>query len=220
MSARAVGNVVLKEVPGHAAEPGIDLHAYRSPMFLAYLLVVVLAIQAGYFVAALMIPSIASTAAWAPLENLVFAFTAVAFVAWTYRLYANLASFVATGISTKPSVAAVLLAIPVVNLIAPPILFHEIWCAADPSVGVRVHDWRRGAADAILALWWLTFIGAVCLRALPMFPTPWSTAPVLPLITHLAFALAGILGVASVWRISIRQEDKHWMLTSSTGQLS
>lgn len=216
---RVDGNVVLEESTPSQSPDRAGLDRYKSPMFLAQMLVIMLAIQAGYFVATLIAEyahvaaNLGSTHQWGPFELFLFPLTAAGLVAWTYRLYTNLDVFGVVGLSTRPVLAAVLVALPVVNLITPPVIFNEVWCATNPRVDCREGEsWRKSGANVLIPLWWLTFMAAIGLRIAGNLQIAWATQASTAVVCYLTFAASAVLGIASIWRISVRQEDKQLLL--------
>jgi hypothetical protein len=92
-----------------------------------------------------------------------FAATAVAFVAWLYRLRVNLR---ALGVR-KPEYArywSVLgFLVPGVNFVVPYQVISEVWRASDPAVLDRF-EWRRVETPRLLMLWWASFVIAATLE--------------------------------------------------------
>ncbi len=93
----------------------------------------------------------------------VFGLTALAFLAWLYRLRVNLR---ALGVR-KPNFArywSVLgFLIPAVNFVLPYQVMAEVWRASDPSVLDRF-EWKRVEPPRILMVWWGSFVIAATLE--------------------------------------------------------
>ena len=93
----------------------------------------------------------------------VFAVTALAFLAWLYRLRANLR---ALGVR-KPEFARYWTVfgflIPAVNFVLPYQVMAEIWRASDPAVLDRF-EWKRLEPPQILMVWWGSFVIAATLE--------------------------------------------------------
>jgi len=188
-------------------------------MLLAQMLVVMLAIQAGYFLFCLLAhfavveQGIVSTRTWGPLELLLFPLTAAAFIAWIHRLYGNLSGFGEAGLQRTPFAAATLVAVPIVNFVTTPMVLREVWLATNPRIDERASDlWRKSKGDTVIPAWWLTFVLAVVLRLIANVMPSLGDNPLLTAVCFLAFAASAVLGIASIWRISVRQDDRQLLM--------
>jgi len=207
---------VLREVSDESA---IETGGYRSPMLLAQMLVVMLAIQAGYFLFCLLAhfaiveQGLVSTRSWGPLELLLFPLTAAAFIAWIYRLYGNLSGFCEAGMNRSPFTAAALVAVPIVNFVTTPMVLREVWLATNPRLDERVDDsWRKSKGDTVIPAWWLTFVFAILLRLCASFMPAIADNPLVTIACFTAFSASAVLGIASIWRISVRQDDRQLLM--------
>jgi hypothetical protein len=207
---------VLREVSEASA---IESGGYRSPMLLAQMLVVMLAIQAGYFLFCLMAhfaivaQGLVSTRTWGPLELLLFPLTAAAFIAWIHRLYGNLNRFCEAGMTRTPFAAAALVAVPIVNFVTTPIVLREVWLATNPRIDERVDDsWRKSKGDTVIPAWWLTFVLAIVLRLSATLMPGIADNPLITVACFTAFSVSAVLGIASIWRISARQDDRQLLM--------
>lgn len=215
-------NVVLTEaadpVPAWDKTPLLDVAGYKSPMLLAQMMVVMLALQAGYFAFSMLVrlslvnSTVVSATEWGPLQIFLFTLTAAAFVAWTYRLYRNLDHLGAAGLSTTPVRASALVAFPIVNLISPPIILREVWGATNPHLDCRLDGWRKTDIDSIIPTWWATFVIAIALRVASNLEPSVAGNMAVNIVASVAFTLSAALGIVAVWRISIRQDDKQLLV--------
>lgn len=200
------------------ADP-IEAGGYRSPMLLAQMLFVMLAIQAAYFVFCLLAyfsvvgPGIVSTRHWGPLELLMFPLTAATFIAWIYRLYGNLGRFCEVGMSRTPFAAAALVAVPIVNVVTTPMVLREVWLATNPRIDERVDmNWRKSKGDTVIPTWWITFVLAIALQISLNFNPVLASSPLATVLCFTAFSGSAVLGIVSIWRISERQDDRQLLM--------
>lgn len=129
-----------------------------------------------------------------------FGLTALAFIAWIYRLRVNLR---ALGVR-KPDFArywSVLgFLIPAVNFVLPYQVMAEVWRASDPSVLDRF-EWKRVEPPRILMVWWGTVVIAATLE-LAAFGLG-ETAGVIAFKSLVASAVAVLANVASAVSASL-----------------
>jgi len=197
---------------------------YSSPMFLANLLIGMLALQLGYsiFAAVLTIKGAVSSpfalAHWGAMQTSLILAICLGFVAWTYRLYANLTAFGAEGLKHNAGWAAAFMVIPVVNLIMPYRIFSEIWAASHPDADSRnPSTWRGTRGDTVTVVWWFVFTMAFTIsQVLGHFRSLVGMALFAsPVVGQLAFAVSAALAIIVVWRLSVRQDDKQFVLRAA-----
>ena len=97
------------------------------------------------------------------VEVSVFGVNFLAFVAWLYRLRANLRALGVRKLALGRHWSVLGFLIPAVNFVLPYQVIAEVWRASDPSV-VDPFEWKFVEPPRILALWWMTFVMAVTLE--------------------------------------------------------
>jgi hypothetical protein len=106
-----------------------------------------------------------------------------------------------------------------VNIVTPPIILNEVWCATNPRVDSREGEaWRKSGVNVLTPFWWLTFMTAIGLRIAANLQIAWATQPSTTVACYLIFAVSAVLGITSIWRISVRQDDKHLLLRAGVGE--
>src|SRR5262245_17946495 len=149
----------------------------------------------------------------------IFAVTAIALIAWVYRLRVNLR---ALGVR-KPEYArywAVLgFLVPAVNFVIPYQVISEVWRASDPAVLDRF-EWKRVQTPRLLMLWWASFVIAATLElaAFGLSETAGViafkslVASAVAVLAHAAAAVSASLGFFVVTRLAAAQMAKYELL--------
>ncbi len=145
------------------------------------------------------------------IEALLFLTTGVFFCVFTGRAYGNLKVFQAGGLSTTSSGAAWSFVIPIVNLYKPLTVYQEIWQASDPELQIGVpFAWQRASKSSLVPVWWASFIvlnvSSRTLRYGGEF-NEYGT-----LFHALIELISGVLAIAVVNGVAVRQEEKHSIL--------
>ena len=84
---------------------------------------------------------------------LLFVSLVALFVAWTYRMNANLHRHAIQGLRFKPGWAAWWYFIPVANLWKPYQVVSEVWRASKDPL-----NWRQHRADQLVLWWWIAWV--------------------------------------------------------------
>ena len=145
--------------------------------------------------------------------------TAVAFLMWLYRAYANVVNFGVKGLEHSPGWAVGSFFFPVFNLGGPLVIVQELWRASDP----RVRDsWKGGSASALAGFWWgcfisgilLFFTGGIISGHRPNTIAGISFGITLGIVSDLLTISAGILAIFLINAIMRRQAEKLYRLVS------
>jgi len=89
--------------------------------------------------------------------------TALAFLAWLYRLRANLRALGVRKLAFARHWSLLGFLIPAVNFVVPYQVMAEVWRASDPSI-LDPFEWKFVEPPRILTLWWGTFVIAATLE--------------------------------------------------------
>lgn len=135
---------------------------------------------------------------------------AVAFCLWTYRV-ANNAAALGGRISISPGSAVGYYFVPLINWWMPYSALAQVWDASEPDPRAA-----RSAppSHALLLAWWLAWLMStgVDLIALgwvePRDATTWATQINLGFLSVIVEAVAAVLAIAVVWKLTRRQEDR------------
>jgi hypothetical protein len=155
--------------------------------------------------------------------------TAVVFLMWLYRAYANIVSFGVKDLENSPGWAVGSFFVPVFNLGGPLVIVQELWRASDP----RARDsWKEGSASVLAGFWWACFLSGIILgligdviatRAVnfaakggpnPVLDISFGTT--LSVVARLLTISAGILVIFLIKAIMRRQTEKLDRLFSQT----
>ncbi len=90
------------------------------------------------------------------LQGLAWLLTAVLFLLWLYRVYANLAVLGASRLRFSPRWAVGTFLVPGVNLLWPFLVIREVWNASDPRGSGETGG--RPPTSPRVAWWWITFV--------------------------------------------------------------
>jgi hypothetical protein len=143
--------------------------------------------------------------------------TAVIFLVWLHRSYANLEALGARDCTYSPGWAVGYFFIPILNLFRPYQVTQEIWKASDPRcASARPLAWKSAPGSALVGLWWtfwiLTNIAAqvstrISLNDKAGLPAL-RIATQASLVSAIAEVFAGALLIFVIWGITTRQEEK------------
>lgn len=145
------------------------------------------------------------------LQGLAWVVTAVLFLVWLHRVYANLAALGARRMRFSPRWAVGTFFLPVLNLVWPFLVMREVWNGSDPD---PAGDEAAPPANAVpwVVAWWTLFVGATLLD-----PGPWRLVedlrshlslggPTVVLIAaQLAEIAAAVLAIVVVLKVDERQ---------------
>ncbi len=91
----------------------------------------------------------------------VYLVTAVVFIRWFHRAYANLPAIGVEGLGHGVPWAIGAWFVPVVSLVWPKQMANEIWQGSDPLLEAEEsRTWRRGKVPVFIGAWWLAFIAS------------------------------------------------------------
>jgi len=120
--------------------------------------------QSGIVVGALPLHQVSTMLRIAQgVQAAVFGVTFLAFLAWLYRLRANLRALGVRKLDLARYWSVLGFLIPAVNFVLPYQVMAEVWRASDPSVLDRF-EWKVVEPPRILTLWWATFVIAATLE--------------------------------------------------------
>src|SRR5262245_3434695 len=89
----------------------------------------------------------------------VYLVTAVVFIRWFHRAYANLPAIGVEGLGHGVPWATGAWFVPVISLVWPKQITNEIWQGSDPLLEPDAgRQWRRGRVPVFIGVWWLAFI--------------------------------------------------------------
>ena len=138
---------------------------------------------------------------------------AIAWLIWQHRAQRNLRALGATDLRFSPGWAVGWWLIPLANVVMPYLTMRELWKASDPQAGAV--EWKMGKKTWLLPLWWGAWLGRLFTSQVGNVVS--RSQSVSTLITGWAWftgfavftAVAGILAIALVRSIDVRQEGKH-----------
>jgi Domain of unknown function (DUF4328) len=84
--------------------------------------------------------------------------TAVGFVVWFHRGYANLPALGVEPLPFAPVWAVGAWLVPLLNLLRPKQIMDAIWRGSDPERPRYDAFWRQGPVPALVRLWWAVFV--------------------------------------------------------------
>jgi hypothetical protein len=130
--------------------------------------------------------------------------TGVAFCVWLYQAYRNLRWWVKSELPFGPALAVLSFFIPFVNLVLPLLVLQVLWKASKPNLPADdPQGWRRARTSDLVTCWWLFWLLAGFLAALPLIERELRAA-ILP--AHLVEALAAGAAILMVRSVRARQE--------------
>jgi phage FluMu protein Com len=155
----------------------------------------------------------------------IFLITAILFVMWFYRAYANLRPLGAQTLTCTPGWAAGCWFVPIMNLIRPVQIAQEIWRNSDPSAP-PTHDVPvRPAGSALIGFWWAAWLVANVLSQISLrigraanTPETLRSATGLAMIAEVASLLAGALALAVVISVDARQNARAEALQANAAE--
>jgi Domain of unknown function (DUF4328) len=103
------------------------------------------------------------------LQGLVWLATAVAFLAWIHRAYANLERLGVKDLGYAPPWAVGAFVVPLLNLIHPLRVVRELWNASDEA-GTGETMSRRGTTSPWLLSWWGLLVASVAVDPFALRP--------------------------------------------------
>jgi hypothetical protein len=93
----------------------------------------------------------------------VFGLTALAFLAWLYRLRVNLRTLGVRKLEFARHWSVLGFLVPALNFVRPYQVMSEVWSASEPSV-LDPFEWKSAEPPRILTLWWGSFVIAATLE--------------------------------------------------------
>ena len=146
-----------------------------------------------------------ATIGWLALGSQVA--TAVLFVVWIHRTYANLTSLGARGQRFGTGWAVGAWFVPFLNLVRPKQIVDDTWRASDPDGSVG-EQWTTRAVPGFVHLWWGLFVAAGVLTWTSADSTDATDAHAdlrLLALSHVVAVAAAVLAIVVVARLSDRQ---------------
>jgi hypothetical protein len=128
------------------------------------------------------------------IEAVVFMLTGGALLGWLWRLRVNARAMAVRRFTYPRSWTVLGFFVPGLNVLRPYQVMAEIWQASDPAV-VDPFEWKTLATPRILAIWWLTFVGAATLQVIAI-GLGWS-AGVVPFRAMVASGFGGLADAAA-----------------------
>jgi hypothetical protein len=169
------------------------------------------------------------------VQALWFLVSAVLFLAWFRRAYANLPPLGARRLRYRPWWTLGAWVLPVFSLFRPKQLLNDVWRASDPDLPPDMGDgWNRRPVTPLLAWWWMTFLASILVRSITT-ESVHAAASVMTLgllssqldrfqasadmqvLADLLTVLAGLLALRVVRRTTRRQERRAARLASPNG---
>jgi hypothetical protein len=91
----------------------------------------------------------------------VYLVTAVLFIRWFHRAYANLPAIGVEGLGHGVAWAIGAWFVPIISLVWPKQMANEIWQGSDPLLEPdEGRQWRSGKVPLVIGMWWLAFIAS------------------------------------------------------------
>lgn len=91
----------------------------------------------------------------------VYFVTAVLFIRWFHRAYANLPAIGVEGLGHGVPWAIGAWFVPIISLVWPKQMANEIWQGSDPLLEPdEGRQWRSGKVPLFIGMWWLAFIAS------------------------------------------------------------
>lgn len=95
------------------------------------------------------------------IQMTVYLVTAVVFIRWFHRAYANLPAVGISGLRHGTAWAIGAWFVPIVSLFWPKQIADEIWRGSDPSLEPdQGPSWGQGKVPVVVGAWWLAFIAS------------------------------------------------------------
>lgn len=143
--------------------------------------------------------------------------TAVTFLRWFDRAYANLAPLGVTGLRIPRGWAVASWFLPFVNLVLPKEATDDLWRASDPDTRPLSAAWRLRTVPLYLHLWWVATLGALVglFTAQWLLPEPDALAAsglrvgdLLVVVAHLLLVLSAVLLALVARDVCERQAER------------
>jgi hypothetical protein len=149
-------------------------------------------------------------------QIVLFVATAVVFVVWFHRAYANLARLGAASLRFGPGWAIGGWFVPILSFWRPKQIANDIWRASDPDAPATVGTaWREEPVAALLHWWWAAWLVSVLLgRAASSADSDASTvvdqvnAAYTLIVSDGCDVVTALLAAVVVWRLSRRQDER------------
>ncbi len=149
-------------------------------------------------------------------QVVVFTFVIVGFLAWFFRAYSNLEAVGARHLRLGRRWAVGAWFVPILALWRPKQIANDIWRGSDPAAPpAQGPDWRGGPVPALLAFWWGGFLlqsvlyNAANRASLAAGDVDAQLATSgLWIVTETVSALAALLAIVVVRRMTARQEER------------
>lgn len=161
---------------------------------------------------------------WSWILQLVAAFAVlVPFVLWLRRVYRNLGPLGIRSLRFKPGWAVGGWFVPFLNLARPKSIVNDVWRASDPELPPEVARPPEGApVPAAVNGWWAALIAGRLVYPGPVDDVrPTLDAMVLDvqriIVGDALLVVAAILGIVTVRRITLRQEQRRARLAQKEG---
>ena len=217
-------------LPTQADDPVSQLRGYRSNRGLAIAIIVLLAIHASLSVVlSLSWPNVGSLLGGAEPEGLgqaivalavgfaailqgcIFIATAVCFLVWLYKAYANLPALGSESLIFSPKSAVIGWFIPFVNLVQGYKSVHTLYLESQPRPNTLETGFAIPKSARIVGFWWGAYLlrGIVSRIADRMSEHDFSGAVGWLVTSELLDIVAAVLCILIVYRIEKRQHDQH-----------
>jgi hypothetical protein len=150
------------------------------------------------------------------VQTVVFIFTAVVFIRWFKRAYANLPALGADDVRFRAGWAIYGWFVPFLNLWRPKQMANDIWRASDPDAPVEQGStWLNRSVPALFQFWWAGFVilnfayNAALRITLRADEIPeYSDAAVAYLVADSLSVITAVLAILVVQRTTERQEAR------------
>jgi hypothetical protein len=152
--------------------------------------------------------------------------TGIVFLIWFHRCYKNLEALGVTDLRFKAGWAIGGWFVPFLNLWRPKQIADDIWKATEPEAPVEQSEaWKSNGVPAVITLWWIAWLvsGAVGQAAGGAVGTQQTLdqlarGATIMAIADLVGAVAGVLAIAVVGKLTNRQRDRALRLQAAASQ--
>jgi hypothetical protein len=150
------------------------------------------------------------------IQMTVYLVTAVVFIRWFHRAYANLPAIGIDGLSHGVPWAIGAWFVPIVSLVWPKQIANEIWQGSDPLLEPEEgRTSRQGKVPVFIGMWWLAFITSSLLVVVGWHLWGHSNsysdierAAAIEITGNAIAVLSGVLAYVVVDRVSERQQSR------------
>jgi hypothetical protein len=147
--------------------------------------------------------------------------TLIPFSIWIHRAYKNLISFGVKGLQYSPGWAVGYFYMPILNIVYPPKVAHEIWNASDPlNLTGEVKNWVEVGKSKIVSTWWLFVLltGIINNSSNILFNKRENNNPMIitgiVIISEITWIIAGVFAILLITQINKRQKEKFEKMNS------